>query len=164
MIENGFYILKQEYIDLIHRLGGTYADNKKRPVFCCLQDKFVKGLYWAIPTSDWEHRTLEQRERYQRYCSLDDFRSAYYFIGHTNRKAIYKISSCLPITDKYIENVYFSNGRQLVLETENDIKIIQKKLGMILGDEKRRPNHYEQHITDIQNYLISELSSNQQLP
>ena len=161
MIENGFYILKQEYIDLIHRLGGTYEDNKKRPVFCCLQDKFVKELYWAIPTSDFEHRTLVQRERIQWYCSLNerDIRSAFYFIGHTNRKAIYRISSCLPITDKYIENLYISNGRQLVLETENDIKIIRKKLIMILGDERRRPNYYEQHITDIQNYLISELSS-----
>ena len=53
MIENGFYKIKQEFVDLIIRLGGTYRDKKERPVFCCFEDKNIQDLFWAIPTSDY---------------------------------------------------------------------------------------------------------------
>lgn len=51
MKENGFYLIKQDYIDLIKNLGGKYSDNKQRPIFCCIKDKYIDNLYWAIPTS-----------------------------------------------------------------------------------------------------------------
>lgn len=36
MKEHGFYILRDEYIDLITTLGGKYADSKNRPIYCCI--------------------------------------------------------------------------------------------------------------------------------
>jgi hypothetical protein len=161
MIVNGFYKIKQEYYDLISNLGGVYNDNKTRPIFCCIEDNKVPGLFWAIPTSDYSHRTQEQKLKYEKFDSLTekDIRYAWYFVGHTNIQAVFRISSCLPITDKYVECPYESKGFHLILKDKNDILTIRKKLGIILITEKMHPNKFEQHITDIKNFLISELQS-----
>ncbi|MBA4685737.1 MAG: hypothetical protein H2184_01165 [Candidatus Galacturonibacter soehngenii] len=123
MIENGFYKVKQEYIDLIRKLGGTYKDAKERPIFCCIEDKYIKNLFWAISTSDLSHRKPEQIKKIKEWCSLNDRdpRWAYYYIGHTNRPALYRISNCFPIIDKYVESPYISQGSNLVLKRESDI-------------------------------------------
>lgn len=159
MIENGFYKIKQEYIDLIREIGGTYKDAKERPIFCCIEDKYIKNLFWAIPTSDLSHRTTEQIEKINKYCTFNDrdIRWAYYFIGHTNRPALYRISSCFPIIDKYVEGPYTSKGSQLMLERKSDIAIIRKKLSRILFAESKKPNGFEQHITAIKDKIIQEL-------
>jgi len=159
MIENGFYKIKQEYIDLVHSIGGKYNDSKQRPVYCCVEDKYISDLYWAIPTSDLSHRTPEQLAKISHYCQLDnrDPRWAYYYIGHTNRPALYRISNCLPITNKYIDAPYTSQGSILILQKKSDIAIIRKKLSRILLVEKQHPNHFEQHITDIKEIIIEEL-------
>ena len=161
MIENGFYKIKQEYYELIGKLGGIYKDNKTRPIFCCIEDNKYSGLFWAIPTSDYSHRTPEQKNKYEKYNSLGkkDIRYAWYFVGHTNIEAVYRISSCLPITDKYIECPYISQGIHLILKNRADISTIRNKLGIILITEKKYPNKYEQHITDIKEYLIKELQT-----
>ncbi len=151
MIENGFYTVKKEFTKLIADLGGLYQDDK---------DRLVKGLFWAIPTSEYSHRTPEQIKKYEYYISLgeNDMRSAFYHIGETNRKAIYRISSCFPITDKYVYSWYEAkDGKQLFLESKTDTKILRRKLSRILFDESRHENKYEQHITDIKNHLIKEL-------
>jgi hypothetical protein len=160
MIVNGFYKIKQEYYDLIVNLGGVYNDNKSRPIFCCIEDNKIPGLFWAIPTSDYLHRTPEQKAKYQEYSCMGEknIRSAWYFVGHTNIQAVYRISSCLPITEKYVKCPYISKGSQLILRDKKDILTIRKKLGMILITEKKYPNKFEQHITDIKNYLIEELN------
>jgi hypothetical protein len=161
LIENGFYKINQDYYDLIEKLGGIYNDNKSRPVFCCIEDNKIPGLFWAIPTSDYSHRTSDQKNKYEMFNSLGekDIRYAWYFVGHTNIKAVYRISSCLPITDKYIECPYESQGVQLILKDKDDILTIRKKLGIILITEKMHPNKYEQHITDIKEFLKKELQA-----
>jgi hypothetical protein len=162
MIENGFYKIKQEYIALINNvIGGVYRDAKARPVFCCIEDKYIKNIFWAIPTSDLSHRTAEQLIKNQSYCKLDpnkDIRGCYYHMGRTNKPAVYRISTCLPITDKYIESPYTTRGVQLFLMSKTDIVSIRTKLARILLDEMKHPNKYEQHITDIQDYLVKELN------
>lgn len=162
MNENGFYLMKQDYIDLIKNLGGKYSDNKQRPIFCCIKDKYIDNLYWAIPTSDISHRTQPQIDKYRKYINLpkSDIRSAYYHIGHTNKPALYKISNCFPITDKYIDREYISKGKPLYLKNKQEIETIQKKLLRILSYEGRFPNKLEQHITYIKNHLINELQPN----
>jgi len=161
MIENGFYKIKQDFIDLINnQIGGCYQDTKLRPVFCCMEDKYIKGIFWGIPTSDLSHRTPDQIKKYESYCALDineSIRASYYHLGFTNIPALYRISSCLPIIDKYIDEPYSSQGGQLFLKSRHDIEIIRKKLNRILLYERQRPNTFEQHITDIRDFLKSEL-------
>ncbi len=159
MLENGFYKVKNEYIELIHQAGGIYKDNKERPIFCCIEDKYTKGLFWAIPTSDLSHRSPHQIEKIKNLCSLSDrdIRWAYYFIGHTNRPALYRISSCFPIIEKYIDAPYTSQGQHLVLSRKKDIEIIRKKLSRVLFAESKNPNKFEQCITKIKKKMQEEL-------
>ncbi len=71
MIENGFYKVTQSYIDLIFSTSGVYKDNKARPILCCMQDKYFKEIYWAIPTSDYEHRNPKQIEKIENTVRLE---------------------------------------------------------------------------------------------
>jgi len=159
MRPTGFYKLSIEYIGLIKQLGGQYRDKKERPVYCCIQDRNNPNIYWAVPTSDVSHREQEQLERIKTYCALPDrdIRSCYYHLGHTNRPAIFKISNALPVTEKYIDGEYTSQGIHLVLHDKKLIGNIEKKLSRILFDESRHPNKYEQHITSVYSFLANEL-------
>jgi len=159
MKPTGFYKLSNEYIGLVRQLGGKYKDNKERPVYCCIQDRNNPYIYWAVPTSDMSHRTHEQLDRIKDYCALSDrdIRSCYYHLGHTNRPAIFRISNVLPVTEKYIDGEYISQGIHLVLRDKKLIADIERKLSRILFDEGRHPDKYEQHITSACSYLANEL-------
>jgi hypothetical protein len=163
MVENGLYVIKHELLEIIDRLGGDcdLKNGDKRPVFCCLKDNKIDGLYWAIPTSDLSHRKDEQKNHYSTYLSLpdNDLRSCYYHIAKTTKDALYKISSCYPITEKYIDHPYISNNVHVVMKKQDDISEIRRKFKRILSMEFRKPNYFPQHITDIKNYLLEELKS-----
>lgn len=161
MVENGLYVIKRELLELINALGGDCdTDNgNKRPVFCCLKDNKIDGLYWAIPTSDLAHRNSGQKEYYE-YClerPENDLRSCYYHIAKTTKDALYKISSCYPITEKYIDHPFASNNVHVVMRKQDDINEIKRKFKRILSMEFKKINYFPQHITDIRNYLIKEL-------
>lgn len=70
MKENSFYLIDNSYIKLINNLGGKYGDSKQRPIYCCIKDKNINGLFWAIPTSDISHRTQNQIAKYNNYIQL----------------------------------------------------------------------------------------------
>jgi hypothetical protein len=161
MKEHGLYIVKKEYLELVQSLGGDcdYYNGNKRPVYCCIKDQIVAGLYWAIPTSDLNHRNRNQQTYYE-FCLQQpetDLRSCYYHIGRTTKDALYKISSCYPITEKYIDHEFVSCGVHVIVRRAETVKEIERKLKRILAFESRRPNYFNQHITDIKNYLLREL-------
>ncbi len=161
MKEHGLYIIKKEFLDLVKSLGGDcdYHNGNKRPVYCCIKDKLIEGLYWAIPTSDVTHRTDGQLEYYEKclQTSDTDLRSCYYHVGRTTKPALYKISSCYPITDKYIDHEFLSCGTHVVVRRAETVKELERKLKRILAFESRKPNYFPQHISDIKNHLIQEL-------
>ena len=161
MIEHGLYIVKQEYFNLVDSLGGDIdkVNGTKRPVYCCIKDTLIDGLYWAIPTSDLSHRSEEQKRKIQAYIALPekDIRSSYYHIARTTRDAIFKVSSCYPITEKYIDHEYTTSGKHVVIRRAETVLALEKKIKKILSVESRKNNYFPQHITDIKNYLVSEL-------
>ena len=157
MVENGFYLLNQSYIDLVQKLGGKYNDNKTRPMFCCIKDVETEGLYWLIPTSDYSHRTQIQKDRINSYIKAKGIKSAFYFVGYTTKDALFKISNALPVTEKYISREYVSCGVHLILQDQAQIIEIRKKLYKILSYEKLYPNRLEQKITTIREYIVNEL-------
>lgn len=163
MIENGLYVVKRDILNIITSLGGDCDINSgdKRPVFCCVKDNKIEGLYWAIPTSDISHRSEPQIEYYNMCMSCDekDLRNCYYHIVRSNRIALYKISSCYPITDKYIDHEYTVNKTHVIIQNKEDLAEINRKFKRILAVENRNPNYFRQHITDVKNYLIKELKS-----
>ena len=161
MKEHGLYILKSEFFNLVQSLGGDCDKDGggKRPVYCCLKDNRIDGLYWAIPTTNISHRSQKQNEKYSFFISLEnkDLRSCYYHKAKTTVDSIYKISSCLPITEKYISHEFMTNGVHVVMQRKDDIAVIEKKLKRILAFEFRKRNHFPQRISDIRNALINEL-------
>jgi hypothetical protein len=161
MIEHGLYILKPLFFDLVTSLGGD-CDTEgggRRPVYCCMKDKVVEGLYWAIPTSNISHRNQEQLERINKYMALgdDDLRSCYYHKARTTMPAVYKISSCFPLIEKYVDHAFVSNGVHVVMQRKNDIAEIERKLKRILAFEFSQPNYFPQHISSIKDFLVAEL-------
>lgn len=130
MKEHGLYIIKNEFLELINSFGGqcNYTVGEKRPVYCCIKDNRIEGLYWAIPSSDLSHRSAEQIANYKKYMELpeNDLRSSYYHIGKTTKEALYKISSCYPVTDKYIDHENTSCGKHVVIKRAETVKALEK--------------------------------------
>lgn len=163
MVENGLYIIKQDYFDMIKGVGADIEDSdaSRRPVYCCIKDRTTPGIYWAIPTSDWSHRSKAQQQKYMDYISKpeSDLRHSYYHIAYTTKKAVYKISSCFPITESYVDHEFLSQGKHVVLKSKKEVEGIEKKLRKILAFESRKNNYFSQHITDIKNVLMKEMNS-----
>lgn len=126
-------------------------------MYCCIKDREFEGLYWLIPVSDYSHRTQRQRDRVNSLLKEKGIRSAYYFVGETNKPALFKISNVLPISEKYILREYTSNGNPLILQDEAQIKEIRQKLYRILAYEALYPNRLEQKITAVREYICREL-------
>ena len=93
MVEDGVYIIKQEFFKLFEEKGCKFKNNKteNRPTFCCMKDNKIEGLYWAIPTSKiTENKNMD---RIYKYVNMKKgIASCYYHIGYTNYPAIYCIS------------------------------------------------------------------------
>ncbi len=157
MVENGFYLLDQSYINLIKQLGGKYNDSKSRPMFCCIKDNKNDGLYWLIPTSDYDHRTQSQKNRINSYLQGSGIQRAFYYVGQTNKKALFKISNVLPVSEKYITREYTSCGVHLILQDKKQISEIKKKLLKILSYENKFPNKLEQKITAVKEHICKEI-------
>ncbi|MCL1808740.1 MAG: hypothetical protein FWG42_03115 [Clostridiales bacterium] len=161
MVEHGLYILKTDFFKLVKSFGGDcdIEEGGRRPVYCCFKDKKVKGLYWAIPTSNATHRSKEQNEKYCYYTSLEekDLRSCYYHKAKTTVESFYKISSCFPVTEKYIDHEFTTSGVHVIMQKKDDIAEIERKLKRILSFEFRKTNYFPQRISDIKKYLTNEL-------
>lgn len=159
MIENGVYIIKDEYFKKFQEKGSKFKDNKsgKRPTFCCIQDKYKNELFWAISTSKI---TIDKNmNRIKEYINSKtaNIKSSFYHIGMTNRPCVFCISSCFHIIDEYIEREYTVNGKHLIIHNEKQNKILRTKLKRILKAESINSNRFEQKITNIRNELIKEL-------
>ena len=162
MIKNGMYFAKQEIYDLIRSLGGEWNDSKERPLLCVIKSKEIEGLYYAVPLGNYEHRSQHAKDRIQHYLDLPESRieSCYYHIGNTTVKSIFFISDVIPITDKYIEREYKNYYTNQIHKIKNKTLImeLERKVARILAWENGSPNYFRQHITDIKNALIEELS------
>lgn len=161
MKEGFYYIIKDSFFDKFTAAGSSFKDNKggNRPTYCCFEDKIHKGLFWAIPTSSLNKSDTRKIERINRFVNLpdNDLRSCFYHIGYTNRRALFCVSSAFPITDKYVERTYLTDGVPLELKRIAMKEEIRRKLLKIITYENKFPNKLETHITDIKNTLLKEL-------
>lgn len=159
MIENGLYIIKEDYFFKFQKIGSKFKDNKsgKRPTFCCIQDKYIKEIYWAIPTSQITQEKNMNRIKTYIDAPTSNIKSSFYHIGMTNKPCIFCIGATFPITEKYIEREYTHKGKHLVLKNEEQNHTLRTKLKRILQAENMFPNRFEQRITDIKKELIYEL-------
>lgn len=163
MVENSIYFGKQDFYDLINRIGGTWNDSKERPIVCLLKLSENDKIYWAIPLGNWDHRNSAAQARIKKYLDYDesDIRSCFYHVGNTDVKSIFFITDIVPITDKYIERSYlnYHTKNPYIIKNKKLISEVTRKVKRILAWENANPNYYRQHITDLKNHLISEIEA-----
>ena len=107
------------------------------------------------------HRDENQQNRLNFFLNLPDrdIRSCYYHVGRTTTKSIFFVSDAIPITDKYIESVHVgADDNHYIIKNPNLIAELERKLKRILSVENSEKNHFRQHITDVKEYLLQELS------
>lgn len=161
MKEHGMYFGKDEFYQIIRKIGGQWNDSKERPLVCLIKSTENNNIYWAIPVGNWEHRDKQAKARINKYLNYDksDIRSCFYHVGNTDVRSIFFISDAVPISAKYIEREYKGKytGKLYVIKNKNLLSELERKLKRILSWENHKPNRFRQHITDIKEYLISEL-------
>lgn len=161
MIERGLYYATGDFQKMIQSLGGEWNDTKHRPIVCLIKSSEDPDLYWAIPMGKLNHRDVNQQKRLNKYINLPprDIRSCFYHIGRTSTKSIFFISDAIPITDKYIDGIHVGGDNQhYVIKNPKLIAELERKLYRILSLENSNQNHFRQHITDVKNFLLKELS------
>ena len=162
MIERGLYYATPEFSKMIQSVGGTWNDTKHRPMVCLIKSSEHPDLYWAIPMGKLNHRNQIQQQRLDFYLNLPerDIRSCYYHIGRTSSQSIFFISDAIPIIDKYIDGIHVGGDQKhYIIKNKNLIAELERKLFRILSLENSRKNHFRQHITDVKNFLLSELQA-----
>ena len=161
MIEHCVYFPTDELKELIRKEGGQWNDSKQRPLVCVVKSTQHDGIYWAIPMGDMSHRTEEQAARIQSFLDRPtrDIASCYYHIANTDKKSLFFISDAIPITDEFIERSYQVSGNDYVIKNKATIAELKRKLSRILAVERRNPNHFRQHITDIEQALLKRLGN-----
>ena len=161
MQERGMYFGKETIYDKIRNLGGQWNEGKEWPIVCLIESSESKGLFWAIPVGNWNHRDERGQQRIQQFLDFpdNDLRSCYYHLGKTTVKSIFFISDVIPITAKYIERDYLGfDKKSFVIKNKGLISELERKLKRILSFEASNENYFKQHITDIKRDLLKELS------
>ena len=162
MNEKCMYFCKSDIYQKIRDVGGTWNDSKERPIVCLIESAEQKGLYWAIPVGNWDHRDNTAQQRINKYMSYHkrDIRSCFYHVANTTVKSIFFISDVIPITQEYIDRDYLGFDKN-VFQIKNKplIDELERKLKRILSHEKANKNYFRQHITDIKVALIEELNN-----
>lgn len=119
-------------------------------------------MYWAIPVGDFDHRDAAGLKRLEKYLKrpTTNIGSCYYHVGTTTKKSIFFISDVIPITDAYVDSEYinFYTGSIHIVKNKPLIAELEYKLSRILGYEKSNPNSFRQHITDVKEKLLEDLS------
>ncbi len=161
MIERGLYYATPDFAQLVKSIGGEWNDTKHRPIVCLIKSSENDNLYWAIPMGNWNHRTPQQQARIQYFLNLPtgDIRSCYYHLGRTSNHSIFFISDAIPIIDKYIDSEHVGmDKKHFIIKNPKLIAELERKLFRILAIENADKNHFRQHITDVKNQLLTELT------
>lgn len=161
MKEHGIYFGTQEFYQMIRDVGGQWNDSKERPIVCLIKSNEHPELFWAIPIGKLNHRNEKAQARIQKYlkCNKSNIQSCFYHIGKTDTQSIFFISDVIPISKKYIEREYIGkySGELYVIKNKQLLFELEEKLKRILAWENGHPNFFRQHITDVKNFILSEL-------
>lgn len=161
MVQNGLYYASRNLSQLVKSVGGEWNDTKHRPIVCLLPVSENPNIFWAIPMGKANHRTQEQLDRIQGYIDLPekDIRSCFYHIGRTSSKSIFFISDAISINEEYIEGEHVGgDGKHYIIKNKNLISELQRKLLRILSYENSKPNYFRQHITDVKQQILQDLT------
>lgn len=135
MVINGFYILKDEYFEIMQDPNLKNNKDGNRPFYYCLQDNNNKDLFWMVPLSSRveKFRTIiEKKISENKPCD-----GIYICKLPSGKESVFLIQDIFPIYSRFVEREYTLAGNHLILPYENDIKAISKRASKICALVKR---------------------------
>lgn len=156
MVNNGCYIIKDEFFKRFNdpNLKGNKSEN--RPHYYCFADKSINGLYWIIPMShkiEKFKKIMKQKIDKGKPCDI------IHILKINGDESAFLIQDMFPITDEYIERPYTINGIHLVIKDKSDVETIRKKANNIylLIHRKVQLNPTQPDVLAIEKSLIEDL-------
>ena len=132
MKKYGFYIIKDEFYELVEDKNLKSNKSENRPHYFCLE---YKNFYWMIPISS-------QVEKYKKIIN-DKLRSGKKCdILHVAKlddgnETAFLIQDVFPITERYVEREFVKFGKHFMISSEALIKEIEKKAKTIINMSMR---------------------------
>ena len=128
IIENGFYIIDDQfYIDFPDNYL-KQNDEENRPHFYCFKEE-NNLIYWMIPLSnqyDKCEKGIKKKKNEGKRCDY------YHIINIAGSKKAFLISDMFPVTKNYIKREYTISGLHFILLDNSQIRKINKKAKRIL--------------------------------
>ena len=136
MVINGFYVLKDNFFELVN--DPFLKDNKhgNRPFYYCLKEEdSLTEMYWMIPLSS-------KIEKYSHIITEKELRNKptdglYICELPNNRKSVFLIQDMFPVLERFVERDYTLGSNHLLLVKEHDISTINKKAKRVIKLIKR---------------------------
>lgn len=135
-IENGkFYFIKDEFFDIFkdYKLMLNKENGNKRPCYFCFRDSEDDKIIWFVPISSKvdKYRAIYNEKK-------KDKKKVYNFVfGKVlGKERTFLIQNIFPTTEKYIENKYINNKKDVeiseiikkeVIHTSNTVIKLAKK-------------------------------------
>lgn len=155
-IENGkFYFIKDDFFEKIN--DKTILLNKengnKRPCYYCFRDHDNNGIIWFIPISS---KVDKYRKIYE--YKINKFKKVDTIVfGKVNGKErTFLIQNMFPITEKYIQEKYIQNNKDVEI-TYTLGKEIEEKANQVLKLAERGKKVVFTNIIKIKEILLNEI-------
>ncbi len=157
-IENGkFYFVKDEFFEKVN--DNTILTNKsngnRRPCYYCFKDYKNDKLIWFVPISS----KVEKYKKIYEY-KKDKFKKVDTIVfGRINdNETAFLIQNMFPVTEKYIQEKYVQNNKDVVI-TYSLRKEIENKANYILKLAERGKKVVFTDIIRIKRILLKELEN-----
>lgn len=123
IIENGFYIIDDQfYIDFPDKYL-KQNDEENRPHFYCFKED-SENIYWMIPLSRRYEKCENEIEKKKKEGKPCDY---YHVLNIAGSKRAFLISDMFPVTENYFKREYTIANVHFVLLDKKQIRAINKK-------------------------------------
>lgn len=130
MIDNGFYIIKEEFFYEYYDPFLKYNKNESRPHYYCFRDNDLE-IFWMIPLSSKVNKyrkLITKIESKNKTCDI-----LYIAKLDNDKESVFLIQDMFPITIDYIDREYTINNKHLILTSEKTKKEIDKRAKKVVN-------------------------------
>ena len=134
MQEKGFYLVKDEFFEIVNDPYLKFNKGGNRPHYYCFKDK-NKDIFWMIPLStrvDKYQKIILKIEKQGKACNILHIAKL-----ADGRESVFLIQDMFPITEKYIARAYTIGGNPLILKNERLSSVIDGKARKVAAMLKR---------------------------
>ncbi len=132
----GFYILKNDFFDLIDDPYLKHNKGENRPFYYCVKETTDSStLYWMIPLSsrvDKFKRIIAEKQKNKKPCD-----GIYICKLPNGKESAFLLQDMFPVTRDYIEREYTIGQNHMVLVYDKDISAIAKAAKRVITLLKR---------------------------